>query len=226
MQRRIVVAVALIAGLTMGLVLGPVLGSSTASAQTATTAPGSGLWSQFLDKLAGTLNIQRTALDSAIVTAGNSTADDAVKAGTLTQAQADALKARIQAGDLGALSGRGERGGPGGKGDGDVRQAMVDAAAKTLGLTAAELHAQLRSGQTIAQLAQSKNTTEQAVVNAALAAAKTRLDQKVAAGTITQAQADARYAELQQRGVQIFTPHGRGGQRTAPVATATPTAGV
>lgn len=225
MQRRsFVVAVALAAGLSLGLVLGPVLGSATASAQTVTPTPGSGLWSQFLDKLAGTLNIQRTALDSAITSAGNSTADDAVKAGTLTQAQADALKARIQAGDLGALGGHGGRGGPGGKSrDGDVRQAMVDAAAKALGLTTTELTTQLRSGQTIAQLAQSKGTTEQAVVDAALAAAKTQLDQKVAAGTLTQAHADARYAELQQKGAQLFTPHERGAGRPAP-ATATPTA--
>lgn len=225
MQRRsFVVAVALAAGLSLGLVLGPVLGSATASAQTATPTPGSGLWGQFLDKLAGTLNIQRTALDSAITSAGNSTADDAVKAGTLTQAQADALKARIQAGDIGALGGHGGRGGPGGKSrDGDVRQAIVDAAAKAFGLTTAELRAQLRSGQTIAQLAQSKGTTEQAVVDAALAAAKTQLDQKAAAGTLTQAQADARYAELQQKGAQLFTPHQRGPGRPAP-ATATPTA--
>jgi len=107
-----------------------------------------------------------------------------------------------------------------------VQQAMVDAAASTLGITADELKTQLRSGQTLAQLAQANATTEQAVVNAALAAAKTRLDAAVTAGTLTQAQADGAYTQLQQRGAQLFVPHGRGrGNRGAPTQpTATPEA--
>src|SRR4029079_3489218 len=122
-------------------------------------APGGTLWNLFLDNLATTLKIQRSALDSAIVSAGSSTADAAVQQGTLTQAQADALKARIQAGDLGALLGG--RGGPGGPGGihvlDSVRQAMRDAPAKTLTITTTELQTQLRSGQTLAQLAQAHN---------------------------------------------------------------------
>lgn len=229
---RLVVAAAMVAGLTLGVVLGPALQSSVASAQTTptqTTPARSALWNSFLDQLAGALNIQRSALDSAIVTAGNTTADNAVQQGTLTQAQADALKARIQAGDIGALFG-GHGRGPGGPGGrqalAGVQQAMVDAAASTLGITADELKTQLRSGQTLAQLAQANATTEQAVVNAALAAAKTRLDAAVTAGTLTQAQADGAYTQLQQRGAQLFVPHGRGrGNRGAPTQpTATPEA--
>lgn len=221
-------AAATAAGLALGVVVGPSL-SGTVNAQTqpqtatATAVPtkpaqaSNTLRTLFLDKLAAQLNIQRSALDSALANAGTSTVDTAVQQGTLTQAQGDALKARIAAGDLGALlGGRGVGQGDlsGKHGGGAVVQAMYDAAAKALGLTTVELTTQLRSGQTLAQIAQSKNTTEQAVVNAALAAAKTQLAAAVTAGTLTQAQADAQYANLQQQGAAILTPRGgKGGFR-------------
>jgi ribosomal protein S20 len=233
-RRSVFITAALGAGLMLGLVLGPTAWRSTASAQTqpparnqATSQPGA-LQSLFLDKLAAALNIQRSALDTAIKNAGTSTADTAVQQGTLTQAQADQLKARIQSGDLGALWG-----GRGGPRDGigaqlpDLRQAMLDAAAKTLNITSDELTTQLRSGQTIAQLAQAHNTTEQAVTNAALAAAKAQLDQAVKAGTVTQAQADAIYTRLQQDGSRILGhaghgPDGRGQPQQTPANPQTP----
>jgi ribosomal protein S20 len=242
MQRRsLMITAALVAGLGLGAAFGPQLRGVSVSAQTQTptqtpapvqpqapaqgqsAAPSNGLWTQFLDNLAAALNIQRSQLDSAITSAGSTTADQAVQQGTLTQAQADALKARIQAGDLHALLG-----GRGGKGGGPrvagVQQAMLDAAAQTLGITADELRTQLRSGQTLAQLAQAHNTTEQAVTSAALAAAKTQLDQAVANGTLTQAQADSFYAQLQQQGAQLLTPHGgKGGRgRGMPEGSTTP----
>lgn len=201
-------------GLVLGIAISPLVSAPTASAQSAPTAqpvmPGAPLWNDFLNQLAATLNIQRTTLDSAIQTAGNKTIDNAVQQGTLTQAQGDALKARLQAGDIGALWGRGRGRGPGMQELANVRQAMLDAAAQKLGMTATDLVAQLRSGQTLAQVAQSKGVAEQDVINAALAAAKTQLDQAVANGSLTQAQADAIYTNLQQKGSQLFTPRGRG----------------
>ena len=229
MQRKsIIITATLLAGLALGIIVGPTVRGSVASAQaqppgqSQSAAPGGALWNLFLDNLATALKVQRSALDSAIASAGGSTADAAVKQGTLTQAHADALKARIQAGDLGALFGG--RGGPGGAHElGGVKQAMLDAAAKALNITTAELQTQLRSGQTLAQQAQAHNTTEQAVINAALAAAKTQLDQAVSGGSLAQAQADAIYAQLQQQGANLFTPHGRGGHG-APTAPQSPAA--
>lgn len=234
MQRKsIIVTAALALGLALGIVVGPSVRGSVASAQTvpstqAQTTPANGLWGAFLDKLATTLNISRSTLDGAIATAGNSTADEAVTAGTLTQEQADKLKARIAAGDIGALAGgRGGPGGPGGRGGlGGVETAITDAAASTLGITSDELRTQLRSGQTLAQLAQAHNTTEQAVIDAALAAAKTQLDSKVTAGTLTQAQADTIYSQLQARGSALLSGrgHGPGGKRDGTQPPATPAA--
>ena len=166
--------------------------------------------SLFLDNVAEALGIDHTALDSAISTAASSTADEAVANGTLTQEQADRLEARIQSGDFGFGGGRGGRGFPGGVRIDGVRDAIVTAAAQTLSLTEDELHTQLRDGQTLAQIAHAQGTTEQAVIDAALAAAKTELDTAVANGTVTQAQADAAYAQLQERGADLIFG-GRGG---------------
>ncbi len=208
---RLLTVGAIALGLALGVVIGPLFSATTASAQSSqTTSPGASLWNDFLDQLAAALNIQRSTLDSAIQTAGNKTIDNAVQRGTLTQAQGDALKARLQAGDIGALWGWGRGKEPGKQALANVRRAMLDAAAQKLGMTVTELITQLRSGQTLAQIAQSKGVAEQDVINAALAAAKTQLDQAVANGTLTQAQADAIYTNLQQKGALLFTPRGRG----------------
>ena len=239
-RRSVVLTAAVMTGLLLGIVLAPFVRGGIASAQTepptATAQPqakSEGLRALFLDKLAAALGIQRPALDSAITSAANATVNEAVQQGTLTQEQADAIKPRLQTGDVGPLfGGRGfGRGSHGGLRDvAGVKQAMLDAAASTLGITTAELNTQLRSGQTIAQLAQAHNTTEQAVVDAALAAAKSRLDAAVTAGTLTKAQADAVYARLQQEGLRFGGRHGgRGGLRGVPrspqaAPTATPNA--
>jgi hypothetical protein len=202
--------------------------STSVSAQ-APSAPSATRWTTFLNQLAASLNIQRSALDQAIGTAATNTLAAEVQAGTLTQAQADAITARVQAGGLGALFGG--RGGPrgGSQSDAGVHQAMFDAAAAALNLTPETLRTRLREGATLASLATAAGTTEQAVTNAALAAARTTLDAAVAAGSLTQAQADEVYARLQAKGTALLThggrgPGGRGGPpRTAPTATTVPT---
>jgi hypothetical protein len=228
MQRRSwIITAALIAGLALGIVFGPSVRGLSAYAQTpspsaspsasanASASPVDTLRSLFLDKLAAALNIDRAALDGAIVTAGNGTADEAVANGTLTQAQADALKARIRAGDYGFFGGRGGKGRHGGF-DGGVRveglkDAVLNAATTTLNLSQEELFTQLRSGQTLDQIAAAQGTTTQDVTDAALAAAKTQLEQAVANGSVTQSQADAIYARLQEQGSQFLLRGGRGG---------------
>ncbi|HSH79674.1 MAG TPA: hypothetical protein VLA19_14210 [Herpetosiphonaceae bacterium] len=188
-RKSFTITVALVAGLALGIVFAPMARGSIALAQTqppAQNQPRSGIGSLrnlFLDKLAAALNIQRSALDSAITSAGNSTVDEAVQQGSLTQAQGDALKNRLQSGDVGPLFG-GHRGFRGGHELFGLKQAMFDAAAGALGITTDELRSALRNGQTVAQLAQAHNTAEQAVTSAALAAAKTQLDQAVANGSL------------------------------------------
>jgi uncharacterized protein YidB (DUF937 family) len=116
-----------------------------------------------------------------------------VEAGTITQAQADAVIAALaEAGPpQGGHGGRGEMGGRGGRG--------LDSAAEALGITADELRTALQGGQTIAQVAESKGVDVQTVIDAMVADLKAHLDEEVAAGEHTQEEADQKLADATER---------------------------
>lgn len=114
--------------------------------------------------------------------------------GTITQAQADAVQAALEAarperpeGDMGGRGGRGGRG-PG-----------LEAAATALGMTADELRTELQSGDSIADVAGEKGVAVQTVIDALVAEAKTHLAEEVASGEHTQAEADAKLADITER---------------------------
>ena len=101
------------------------------------------------------------------------------------------MKARAAEGGVPFFGGGGHRGGGFGHGGpGHGGPASLDAAAKYLGLTEAELHTQLESGKTLAEIAKAQGKTVDGLEKALTAATKTKLDAAVKAGTITQAQAD------------------------------------
>jgi hypothetical protein len=72
-----------------------------------------------------------------------------------------------------------------------------EAAAAYLGLTPAELRAQLESGKTLAQVAADQGKSVEGLKAAIIAGAKTELDAAVAAGKITAAQEQQMLADLQ-----------------------------
>jgi hypothetical protein len=115
-----------------------------------------------------------------------------------------------------AIELRGERGGPAGMG----RGASLTTIAATLKMTVADLQSALQSGKTVAALATEKGVALQTIVDAVLAEQKTLLQQAVTDGRLTQAQADAKLAELRtQLPTQLstaFTPDLRGGGRGLP----------
>ena len=89
----------------------------------------------------------------------------------------------------------GGRGGRDGRpGMGGYKIASLEAAAKALGMTATDLEAQFRSGQTLEQIATAKKVTVQTVQSAVIAALQTQLAAEVKAGRITQATADEQLA--------------------------------
>jgi hypothetical protein len=76
---------------------------------------------------------------------------------------------------------------------------LIRAAASYLGLTVTELRTQLRSGKSLAQVAAAQGKSVSGLKDAILAAAKTRLDQAVAAGRLTAAQEQTILDRLKMR---------------------------
>ncbi|MBS1837199.1 MAG: hypothetical protein JST64_05825 [Actinobacteria bacterium] len=100
-----------------------------------------------------------------------------VKDGTLTQAQADAVKAEVvETSDSLRSEQRTRRK--------ERRQAMESTAAATLGMSAADLRTELKAGRTLAQVAQEKGVDPQKVIDALVAQADKRIDQAVSDGTV------------------------------------------
>lgn len=134
----------------------------------------------------------------------NETLKPLVDAGTITQAQADAVIAALKA-DMPA---HGDRG-PGGKGG-----PGLDVAAQALGMTTDELHTALDGGQTLAQVASDKGVNVQVVIDALVASATNHINEEVTSGEITQAEADQKLADLSQHVTdRVNNPRPEGGPR-------------
>jgi len=117
-----------------------------------------------------------------------------VSDGTLTQTQADKVASTLDS----KLPDRHH----GGRHDGLRREIFAQeaaAAAKTLGLTPAQLRAQLQSGKSLAQVAAAQKVSVTTLVDALVTVAKDQLAVDVKAGRITQARADTISAGLRQR---------------------------
>lgn len=122
-----------------------------------------------------------------------------VEAGTITQAQADAVIAAIE--EAGppddGHGGPGMRGGRGGPG--------LEAAAAAIGITEDELRTALRDGGTLAEVAEANGVEPQTVIDALVAELQNRLDQKVADGDLTQEEADEKLASGTERITERMT---------------------
>jgi hypothetical protein len=146
----------------------------------------------FVDKLAGILHLTPAQTQDALKQAQLQTVDQMLADGKITKAQADTMKARINAGQgLGFGFGRHD----GFKGHRglmkDLKTAELNAAASALHMSTADLQSALRSGKSLTDLETQQNVSDSAVKAAMKDAAKGVLDNAVKAGTITQAQADA-----------------------------------
>lgn len=132
---------------------------------------------------------------TALTNEATSQIDAAVKAGKLNDAKANKIKAKLTqritalvnrtpplkptAGVSGTvMPGLGLRGAAG-----------LDAAAKALGITPAELQQDLKNGQSIAAVAKAKGVDVQSVITALTNEATSRIDAAVKAGKLTDAQA-------------------------------------
>jgi hypothetical protein len=142
-------------------------------------------------------------LVDALVAAEKTELDAAVKAGRITQAQADQIAPTLKARFTDLVNNTRPDHGPGGPGFGHGHGPGGDdfaAAASYLGLTTAELETQLQSGKSLAQIADATSGKSAAgLIDALVAAETTELDNALKAGTITQAQHDQMVAGLKAR---------------------------
>jgi hypothetical protein len=172
----------------------------------------------FLNDAAQRLHVTPQQLENALRGAALDRLDAAVKAGKLTQQQANALKQRLQSGGalgLGLGHRFGFRHGVGpGRGFGfGFSFAKLDAAASYLGLTDAQLRSQLASGKSLADITKARGKSVSGLEAALKSALRTRLDAAVKAGRLTKAQEqrilariDARIADIVQRGLRFRHP--------------------
>lgn len=131
----------------------------------------------------GTEHGARQLLDQAL--------DALVANGTITRAQADAVKAEVA---TRAEAARAER-----RGEWDARrQEMLDAAASVFGLTGEQLAEELKAGKTLDQLATEHGVDAQKISDALVSGANERIDAAVADGHIDAARA----AELKEKFVE------------------------
>ncbi len=126
-------------------------------------------------------------------------------------------------------SGSPKSGADAGKGMGGTTEAVTDAsvAAKAIGITETELNTALSGGQTVAAVAKAHSVDVQKVIDALVADKRDEVAAAVAAGTITQAQADQELANATQLATdQVsgigFGPGGRGGPGGGPGSAAAP----
>ena len=190
---------ALVAASALSLVVGAG-GAIAASKGSATRGDG------FLARVAGHLGISTQKLEDATKAAAIDQVNADLKAGKITKAQADAMKARIEKGEVPLFFGGPHRFGPGGPhrfGEfGHVpfgEHGHLSAAADYLGLTAPQLFQKLANGQSLADVAKAQHKSVDGLKKAILDGAKKDLDQAVKSGFLTKAQAKEALSALQSR---------------------------
>lgn len=194
-NRWIALPIALVAAIAIGIIAVQAAPSPSPSAGT----NGKNYAQVFVDKLAAILGLSPSKTQDALKNAELQTVDQMLADGRITKAQADALKAKINAGQgLGPIGGFGFRGGRFGAPEAlhGLMRAELNAAASALHMSPSDLASALRSGKTLSALEAQQKVSDSAVKTAMRNAAKGLLDPLVKDGTITQAQEDAALARV------------------------------
>lgn len=188
MRTAVVAGTIAVAGITGFAFVRPALLSASASTSAGTASPTPASSAQPDQPKPGPPDHLRERLKDVLA--------DLVKAGTLTQKQADAVAEKL--GEIGIRGPQG-RGGPHLHLGGSGFEAALDTAAKALGITTDELRTALRNGDTLAEVAQRQKVAVAKIVDALVAAATQRLDDAVADGRLPQARADRLKAQLHEQ---------------------------
>ena len=216
-----VVVTASAAGLSFGFK--PAASSQAAAAEAAgldQSKARSGVCTDFMGHFAVEIGKSQAQINTAFHNAIADTLADEVKNGQLTQAQADAIKAKLAGQTPCTLpaqlaprpAGRGALAG--------YLQAYEMAAASALGVTPAELQSDLKAGQSLSEVAAAHNVSEADFRTRLIANLQPLLDTAVKNGKLTSTREQALLNRLKTGPLPLWT---RPSRPNAPGATATPT---
>ncbi len=153
------------------------------------------LGDKFIAKTAEKLGISTEELTTAMSNAQVDLIDEAVANGKLTEDEAAKLKERVN--EYGPLSVLGLRHRKDGEGVCLGSKLVIGAAVDVLQVDRADIVSAVRSGQSLAEIAQSKGMSVEDFTAALLEVVKGKLDAKVADGTLTQELADRAFSAIQ-----------------------------
>jgi len=207
-MKRLIIVAAAVAVLALAAVA---IGGAVTSAQEDNGPLGS-----FLAKVADKLGVSEDELNTAIDEARTETIDEAVAEGRLTEEQGERLKERAEEGGFPFPWGP-RHGGPH---LGWHPGLMADAAAEALGMTKDELVEALKDGNSLAEVAGAQGMSVEDFKVALLAQVQAQLDEQVAAGDLTQEQADETFQRIEENIDSIVNGEGClggfGGMRHGP----------
>jgi polyhydroxyalkanoate synthesis regulator phasin len=158
------------------------------------------------------LGVQPNALSDALKQALVKRVDAAVAAGRLTNEEGNAIKERIQSGELPLFFGGGPPHGQFGGFHG------LDAAASYLGMSETELRSQLEGGKSLADVAKAQDKSVDGLIQALVNDAKKHLDEAVSQGRLSADDEKQILSDIKQRITSFvngdfprgFGPHGPG----------------
>lgn len=182
-----VAAVGMLTAAAIALAASPTPAGTLAASK---TSGPSAYCTSFVGHLAGDLGKSQGDVSSAIGKAIGQSLAEAVKNGSLTQAQADKLKNRLAqpGGACQSLSGLRQLFGGGATQWGGALKFGLNAAASALKITTAELKQDVAKGMTLHQVADSKGVTEDQFKASVVAGLTQKLDQAVRNGKLTKDQ--------------------------------------
>jgi len=187
--------------LTAGLALAVGAGGAIAASKSSATRGDS-----FLARVAGHLGISTEKLQDATKAAAIDEVNADLKAGRITKAQADVMKARIESGEAPLFFGGPHRFGDfGHHGRPFGPHEHLSATANYLGLSVPQLMQKLANGQSLADIAKAQNKSVEGLKKAILDSATKAADRAVKDGVITEAQAKEGLKMLDSRLDDIVT---------------------
>ncbi len=186
--------------------------TSPSPSPSSTTSPkhpsgeASAVCTDFINHFTADLGTNQSKMSSAFQQAIAQTLADQVKAGKLTQQQADAIKAKLTGKQPCAIAPALQQRGGGKAATGAYMQQLLAAAASALDVTPDQLKADLQKGMSLSQVAAAHNPaiTEAQFRTKLIANLKPLLDQAVTNGKLTSAQEQKILQRLQSGPIPLW----------------------